>query len=222
MKVLLFGASGLIGGFLLEELLQSKDISEIKSFGRKEVSVKHPKLKQYVIDFENLENFQHLFEGDLLFICLGSTIAKAGSKDQFRKIDFHYPHQISKLASRKGIKKVVAVSSLGANAKSGNFYLKTKGEMEQALFESKIPKVVIVRPSLLLGPRGEFRFGEKIAEFLAGILGWMMVGKLKKYKAISAHVVAKSMLYLALNEQENSIFDSDILQKIVNENQIKI
>jgi uncharacterized protein YbjT (DUF2867 family) len=219
MKVLLFGASGLVGGFLLEELLKSKAISEVKSFGRKNVAVKNPKLKQHIIDFEKLENFQHLFEAELLFICLGSTIAKAGSKDQFRRIDFHYPFQISRLASSNGVKKVVAVSSLGANAKSSNFYLKTKGEMEQALFDSKIPKVVIVRPSLLLGPRKEFRFGEKIGEFLARILGWMMVGKLKNYKAISAHVVARSMLYLALNDQESAIFDSYKLEKIVKENQ---
>jgi uncharacterized protein YbjT (DUF2867 family) len=220
MKVIIFGASGLVGGFLIEELVNSKEITEIKSFGRKEIALIDSKLIQYKIDFENIEAFQDLLEADLLFICLGSTIAKAGSKKHFRKIDYQYPAEISKLASVKGVKKVIAVSSIGANLKSGNFYLKTKGEMEQSLFDSGIPIVIIVRPSLLLGPRKEFRFGEKVGGFLAGVLNGLMIGRLKKYKAIEAQKVAKSMLYLALNEEDSSIKNSDVLEEIVIKNDL--
>lgn len=214
MKALIFGASGLVGGFLLQELLEADTYLEVVSLGRSVLPIEHKKLKQVAIDFEQLEKYQSYFKTDAVFCCLGTTIGKAGSKEAFSKVDYFYPLNIFRLAEEQGVIRLIVVSSIGANAHSSNFYLRTKGQMEEELLQSSIPLKAIVRPSMLLGPRKEFRFGETIGKAFMKIFNFMMVGRLAKYSAIKAEEVAIAMMVLSYSTEETRIVLSEELKEI--------
>jgi uncharacterized protein YbjT (DUF2867 family) len=125
---------------------------------------------------------------------LGTTIKKAGSQTAFRKIDYQIVVDFASLAAKNGVKRFSVVSSLGSKLDSSNFYLRTKGEMEKAIASLSFESIYIFRPSLLLGERQETRTGEKIAEFLFKIIGFVFVGKLKRYKPVQGATVAKAMI----------------------------
>jgi uncharacterized protein YbjT (DUF2867 family) len=215
-KALIAGASGLIGSFLLKELLYDNNYSEVEIFSRGKSELLFLKLKERIVDFNSIDSLP-VTPVDHVFCCLGTTIKKAGSKEAFRKVDFEYVLSLAKYAERAGASKFFVISSLGANHKSSNFYLKTKGEMEEALKNSSIPAIYILQPSLLLGKRNEFRFGEMIAQKIMPLIGFLFVGGLKKYRGIKAKVVAKAMQHLA-KEDKTGIFtlDSAMIQKTGN------
>ena len=109
------------------------------------------------------------------------------------------------------------ISSLGADAKSGNFYLKTKGEIQDVLKDCNFESVSVLQPSLLLGDRKEFRLGEKIGSFFMKTLSFLLLGNLKKYKAIQSEAVAKAMLVIAQQNYSGfKIYESDMIQEIAN------
>ncbi len=205
---LIFGASGHTGRQLLDLLLAHHQIDKVVSFGRKAFLIGHPKLVQINTDFETLDQHMAKIKGDILFCCLGTTIKKAGSKEAFRKVDFEYPEALVRISEINGIQSFVVISSIGANAGSGNFYLRTKGEMEKALVSSAIPNKIIVRPSLIMGKRNEKRLGEGMAIAVMKAIGWLFVGPLKKYRGISPEAIAKAMLYLGLNATGNQTIES--------------
>ena len=149
-----------------------------------------------------------------MFCCLGTTIAAAGSKEAFRKIDFDLPVKIAEEASKNNIFSFLIISSLGADTKSSNFYYKTKGEMEKTIQKFSFRKISILRPSMLLGGRKEFRLGEIIGKELMRALSFVFVGSLKKYKAIHAQNVAKAMVEIANNDFGKTIFESDEIRNI--------
>jgi uncharacterized protein YbjT (DUF2867 family) len=212
---LIIGSTGLTGSQLLQLLLESDSYSKVITFVKRETGIQHPKLKQYIIDFDNIESYQNLIQGDDFFCTLGTTINKAGSKEVFRKVDFEYPQQFAKIAIENKIQKFLIISSLGADTDSSNFYLKTKGEIENFLRTSKVKSATIFRPSLLLGKRNEFRFGEKAAAFFMKIFSFLLIRKLKKYKPIESKTVAKALFVIA--QQKNTkftIYESDLIQKI--------
>jgi hypothetical protein len=162
---------------------------------RKPLNISHSKLIQEVIDFDNPDASKIM--GDDLFCAMGTTLAKAGSKDAQYKIDCTYPYEIGKIAKANGVKQYLLVSSLGADADSSNFYLRTKGDLEQKIKSLGFENFVSFRPSFLLGDRQEFRLGEKIAVVFVKLLNPLMIGGLKKYRGIEASKVAKSMQILA-------------------------
>jgi uncharacterized protein YbjT (DUF2867 family) len=140
---------------------------------------------------------------------MGTTIKVAGSQDAFMKVDYTYVLNFAQLAKRNGIDKFIVVSSLGADKNSANFYLKVKGDVENDLTRLKFKNLIIVRPSMLLGDRKEFRLGELIGKKIMKGLAFLFVGKLKKYKAIEASTVAKAMLMLSKNELSDvAIFEN--------------
>jgi uncharacterized protein YbjT (DUF2867 family) len=166
---LVFGATGLVGGNLVQELIKDPEYHQVKVFGRGEYSVPDPKVEYHRIDFDKPDEYSAWLTGDDLFICLGTTIKKAGSVAAMERIDRDYPVTIARLAFANGTGHIAVVSSMGANKKSRNYYLRIKGEMEEGICNTGFSKTVIVRPSLLMGKRKEFRFGEMIAKGMVSI-----------------------------------------------------
>jgi uncharacterized protein YbjT (DUF2867 family) len=185
------GASGLIGSSLVKMLLESPQYHEVHILTRKKIDLVHKKLIQHVIDFDRLAEQYFDFKADDAFCALGTTIAKAGSKIAFLKVDHDYVISFAKMAKSIGTNGFYVVSSMGANQSSSIFYSKVKGQIEEDLKLIGFPRLGIFRPSLLLGPRLEKRAGEKFA-------GWMMTtfdfAIPSKYKAIHVDKVAKKMV----------------------------
>ena len=155
------------------------------------------KLNPIVIDFEQLQDYQGYFTVDHVYCCLGTTIKSAGSQSAFRRVDFEYVHVAAQLARAQRASGFVWVSSIGADAKSSNFYLRVKGELENAIMTMpQLNHAAAVRPSLLVGEREESRFGEQLGIALGSVIAPLMIGGLRKYRPIQAADVAQQMIGL--------------------------
>jgi uncharacterized protein YbjT (DUF2867 family) len=210
---LLAGATGLVGSELLEQIINEPAYNKIHILVRKAIEIDSDKVIQHIIDFEKLETFEIKEPINHVFCTLGTTIKKAKTKENFRKVDYDYVLSLAKKAKEWNAEKFLMVSSLGANAKSGIFYNRVKGEIEKALSELKLNQLFIFRPSLLMGNRKENRGGEKSAIAVYKIINPLFIGKLKKYKGIQASQVAKRMFETALNNKDHfKIFESDEIQ----------
>lgn len=208
---LLIGATGLIGNQLLTKLLHSPFYSKIVVLTRRSLEVRNTKLKEIIFDFDRPDASQVV--ADDVFCCLGTTIKKAGSREAFRKVDFEYPLKIAKLAKLNGSEKYLIVTAMGSDPDSGIFYNRVKGEIETELKALNYNTLHILRPSLLLGDRKESRAGEKIGEVLIGIFKPLMIGPLKKYRAIDSEKVVNAMLALARKSEKGTfVHNSDELQ----------
>lgn len=203
---LIVGATGLIGNQLLVKLLHSPYYTRVVTLTRRSSGIVNTKLTELIFDFDNPDTSK--VKANDVFCCLGTTIKKAGSKDAFRKVDLEYPLTIAELARHNGAEKFLVVTAMGADFKSGIFYNKVKGELEQGLMVLKYPTLHILQPSLLLGNREETRFGEKAGEVLAAILKPVMFGPMKKYRAINSEKVASAMLAFA-KKDDRGIFVHD-------------
>ena len=207
---LLLGATGLVGGHCLDLLLTDPAYSKVVAPGRRLLSIEHQKLEQHVIDFERLQDFASVLSAQDVFCCLGTTIKKAGSKENFRRVDFTYQYEVARLASDSGAEQLLLISALGADARSRIFYNRVKGELEDAVSKLSFDGVNIFRPSLLLGERAEFRLGERVAELPMRYVSFLMVGPLKKYRPVEARAVAAAMLKVAKEHPAGvNIFESD-------------
>ena len=213
---LVFGATGLIGNLLVEELVDSDMYHEIKTFVRQSTGVAEQKVTEFVTDFEKIESLSGQIKGDDLFICLGTTIKKAGSITNMEKIDRDLPLKIASLAKENGVKRIAAVSSIGASLSSQNYYLRIKGEMEKGILEMEFENKAIVRPSILLGERKEKRTGEAVGKVFMKAVKPVLTGKLKKYRAIHGKDVARAMMAILQKEHTKEIYESDELQKLAN------
>jgi uncharacterized protein YbjT (DUF2867 family) len=213
---ILLGATGLVGGHCLDLLLEDNAYARVVSLGRRKKGREHSKLEEHVLDFERLEDSRQFFRGDELFCCLGTTIKKAGSQDSFREVDFTYVREAARVASANGTAQFLLVSALGASASSSIFYNRTKGEAEEAVAGFPFSAVQIFRPSLLLGERGEFRLGERVAEKAMKLFSFLLAGPLRKYRAIQARAVAEAMIKVAHERPSGvNIFESDRIAEIV-------
>ncbi|MDF2958450.1 MAG: NAD-dependent epimerase [Paenibacillus sp.] len=209
------GATGLIGGELVRILLEDPFYDTIVALVRKETSLVHNKLVQAVTDYEKLEAGVTDMAGAHVYCCLGTTIKKAGSKEQFRKVDYEYPMRLGKLALHGGAVEFLIVTAMGANSKSNLFYNQVKGETEDGLKQLGLPSLHIFRPSLLLGDRQEFRLGERIGSAVSGIISPLMAGGLRKYKPIQAITVAKAMLNAAKQDNKGiRVYESDQIEEL--------
>ncbi len=214
-RALLLGATGLVGRFTLQYLLESPHYQEIIALTRRKLEINNPKLSVKVIDFNNLDRNSEYFAVDDVFCCLGTTIKTAGSKAAFRLVDHTYPVEIARLCKEKGAGTFSVISAVGANADSKIFYNRIKGEMEQALRQLSFDGLLIYRPSLLVGKRKEVRFGEKVAIIIATIFSPFFLRSLRKYQPIHAESVAAAMVSNATNNPVAvSIYESDQIKKI--------
>jgi uncharacterized protein YbjT (DUF2867 family) len=215
---LVLGASGLVGNELVKILIQQNQYEMIHLLVRKPIESNDSSCKVHFIDFDQLYNYPELFKVSDVFCCLGTTIKKAKSKEAFRKVDYEYPIEAAKLASKSGVEKFLIITAMGANAKSMIFYNQVKGQVEEALAKLTIPSVHIFRPSLLLGERKEFRFGEKIGGKVSTFLNVLMVGPLRPYKAIEAKNVAAAMTAAAYTGKSGvNIYPSHVIERMARE-----
>ncbi len=163
MKVVLAGATGLVGGEVQELLLKDSSFSKITVYSRKPLEQSHPRLKVILGNLDELKSHQDELQGDVFISCLGTTIKKAGSKESFRKVDFDGVVELGQTAKANGAKKFILVSAQGANSDSLFFYPRVKGEVEKALEDLGLPALTIFRPALLVGERDDKRMAEEIA-----------------------------------------------------------
>jgi len=212
-KALLVGATGLIGGYCLQALLDDSNYSEVVALVRKPLLKTHRKLKVITSTFDNLQNDLSNIQAHDVYCCLGTTIKKAGSQEAFKKIDFSLVVTVAELMRKQGAEQFLVISSMGANKDSKVFYNRVKGEMESTLQELDYPCLRIIRPSLLLGPREEFRLGEKIGVLLAPVLKPLMLGPLTKYRPVQAESVARFMVKVAHEGSVSGVYvyESDMI-----------
>ena len=196
MKAILIGATGLIGSLLLEKLLRDPVFTHIRLISRNPCGIKNEKLDEVLIDFEEETQFKEaVTAADVLFCCIGTTQKKVkGDKTAYRKIDFDIPVKAAIWCAEKNVGKYLLVSSVGADAAGKNFYLQLKGETETAVLQQPIGMVYIMRPSILLGKRNEFRVLESAGKGVMQFFSVLLVGSLSKYRAIQATDVAGAML----------------------------
>jgi len=186
------GASGLIGSALLRAMESDKNFAVLTALNRRPLSLSATRVNEAIVDFSNL-GVADLPAPDLVFCALGTTIRKAGSQSAFRLVDHDYVLNLAKAAQAAGVQHFMVISALGADADSRIFYNRVKGEMEAALAELSLPRLTILRPSLLLGDRAEFRLGERIAALLSGLIP-------ARHKPVHADAVVKVMIHLALEQ----------------------
>jgi len=212
-KAMVIGATGLVGELLVRHLLAHPAYSLVRILVRRALELQHPKLEQHIVDWEQLENQGELFDGiDDLYCCLGTTIKKAGSQENFRQVDYHYPVRAATLAKQHGVPQMMVISSMGASAGSRVFYSRTKGEMEDALSDIGFQSLHIFRPSLILGDRNEKRFGEQMAAHAMKLLDRWMKGRADKYRAVHAATIAQAMTNIALVQAKgNHVYSNEVI-----------
>ena len=190
----LAGATGLVGGHVLANLLADARHARVVVLGRRPIPREHPSLVQHQVDFHRLDAVDES-PADL-YCCLGSTIRKAGSKQAFREIDFQYPLNFAKWGLARGARRLMLVSSVDAGNQS-SFYLRTKGELESALEGLGFDALHIFQPSFLVGDRSESRLGERIGIAIGSALAPALIGRLRKYRPMPAERLARGMVSAA-------------------------
>ena len=213
---LLFCSSGLIGGQLLNNLIQNNDYNKIKIFVRSEPEIKDSKIEIIKTDFNNLKNHVEDIKGDDCFFCIGTTKQNSPDKNEYKRVERDIPVEIAEIAKANSVNSFVYVSSGFADSKNSGAYLRYKGEVEEELKKLNFTKLGIVRPSFLLGDRKEKRFGEKIGIFLFKLLSPLFLGPLKKMKPIHSEKVAKAMIKVSNGDFKQHIFESNEIAEISN------
>ena len=210
---IVLGGTGLTGNLLINRLLTDDSYACIKLFSRKASGIKSKKIEEFVGDLFQLEHFKDDFTADEVFCCIGTTSAKTRDRVVYKAIDFGIPSTAARLARENKIPTFLVISSMGANTRSSIFYSRTKGEMEQAVLGEKIPYTYILRPSLIMGNRAERRIGESVGAAVLKFTNVVLVGRLKKYRAIEADCIAAAMIHLAISKPPSGIVMSDKLQQ---------
>jgi uncharacterized protein YbjT (DUF2867 family) len=198
-KAILIGATGLIGRALIRQLTADTDYSEVLLIARKKIENLPAKFQLIQVNFDEIEKCKSEITGDVLFSTLGTTLKTAGSKEAQYKIDFDYQFNVAKIASDNGVKNLVLLSSAGASSKSSIFYSRMKGKLDEAVQKLKFDHVSIIRPSMLVGKREEFRLSEKIFTPLAYIVN--IIPFARKYRPIKDSIVAQAMINAVKSNQ---------------------
>jgi len=192
-EAVLIGATGLVGGMLLDHLLADPGIDAVTVLARRPIGTDHPKLRVIELDFRQMAKESGLFAATEAFCTLGTTRAKAGSAGAFEEVDRHFVREFAKVAQAEGATRFLLVSSVGADAQAANLYLRVKGTVEAEIDALGFAGFDIFRPSLLLGPRLERRPAEAMAQLAAPFLNLGLIGPLQRYRAIPAERVARAM-----------------------------
>lgn len=198
MKVLLIGATGATGTFVLSNLLNDEQVNEVVVFVRKSTGIKNAKLTEIITTFDQLADYQSYMHAQVAISCLGSTLKQAGSKQAQWVIDYEYQLQFAQLATQNQVPHFILLSSLGASAKSKVFYSKMKGALEDAVIKLPFTRLDILQPSLLIRPKSD-RLGEKVSEKL---LQFLNVFKLmKSYQPIKVENLGLLIKQLVFEKQ---------------------
>ena len=199
-RVLLAGATGLVGGHCLHKLLRGGTFDEVHALARRPIDIGESRLHLLITAFDDLDQRRPVVAHAGL-CALGTTIAKAGSQTAFRRVDHDAVVAYARWARRGGVATFVLVSSVGAAKDARSFYLRVKGQTEEEVAQVGFPRLVILRPGLLLGARQERRLGEEIAQVVLPRFSPVLIGPLRRYRAISAERVAGAMVTAALSTQ---------------------
>ena len=208
----IFGSSGLVGHHILNLLLQDDYYSKIKIFLRSPISFNHKKLEVVINDFNNIASLEKDIFGDHCFFCIGTTKKQTPNSNEYRRIEYDLPIEIGAIAKKNNINTFLYISSLGSNPNTKNVYLSNKGQTEEKLKNLNFDKLAIIKPSMMLGERGKFRFGEFLGQKIFITLSVLFIGPLKKFKAINSKQVAKAMTIIAKGGNSRMTYESDILQ----------
>ena len=212
---LLFGSTGLVGGHVLNYLIQNSNYSKIKLFVRSFTGINNPKIEIIKTDFNNLNKHAEDIKGDECFCCIGTTKKKSPNKNEYQKIELDIPKKIAQIAKSNSVKSFFFVSSGYANPKSSGEYLKFKGLVEEEIKNLNFDKIGIMRPSFLLGERQEERFGEKFGIIIFKLLTPILIGPFRKMRPIQSEIVARAMIKLANENIDQSVFESNEISNLV-------
>ena len=206
MRVLLVGATGLIGGHCLKALLSDDQIGVVTVFSRRALACSSPKVRVHIVDFDHLSDHAKAIDADAVLCCLGTTHRAAGSPEAFAKVDHIYVAELARLAAARGVPRFLLVSTVGADPRSPVFYSRVKGRAEADVSELPFQAVHILRPSLLLGERQESRPLEDWSQRLAPLWSWFTWGPFRHYRPVAAETVAARMVELAKSTQDGVHF----------------
>ena len=211
---LLFGASGLVGSHLLNQLIKDTNYSKIKLFVRSVTEIIDPKVEIIKTDFNNLQNHKEDVKGDDCFFCIGTTKQNSSDKDEYRRVELDIPKEIAKITKLNLVNSFIFVSAIYANPNSSGDYVRFKGLVEEELKRLNFPKLALMRPSFLMGDRKEKRVGEKIGIFVFKLLSPLLLGPIKKMRPIHSETVAKAMIKAANENLEKNIFESNEIAEL--------
>lgn len=205
-SILVLGATGLVGRTAVDLLLDDSRFERVVTLTRRPLGrPPHPHLEQKVSAMTDLEDDRPAFRCDAILSALGTTIAKAGSQEAFRAVDFDLPLRAARMGLAEGARHFLLVSSIGADAASRMFYTRVKGELEDALLRMGWPSVTIVRPSVLLGHRDELRIGERLGQPLSLLLPG-------RWRGVRGEEVARVLVEAAALEEGTMILESDAIR----------
>ena len=192
-KSLVVGSTGLVGKEVINELA-SKGIP-VRALSRIDQNSSNPCVENIKVNFDRLDEYkEHFKEVNDVYICLGTTISKAGSQDAFEKVDIEYCLETAKQALNAGVKNLSLITSIGADSSSSNFYLKTKGIIEDKISQLDFQSISIHRPGLLIGARKEMRLAELIGKKIHPAVNLLLLGNLSKFRSIRVEILAKAMI----------------------------
>lgn len=190
---IVIGATGLVGSHLVHLLLEDDEYKKVNVFVRRPTNIEHPKLREYVVDFDDRDTWRDKVKGDVLFSALGTTLKQAGSKEAQYKVDYTYQYDMAVTAASNGVRDYVLVSAQNADPNSSFFYARIKGELEASTSKLPFRNLIFIRPSLLYGKREHYRKRESLALCIINMFN--KLGMLKNMKPIHGKDVAQAMLY---------------------------
>lgn len=192
MRVLLAGASGLVGGSVLQQALNAQKINGLVTVVRRPSRIADPKLTEWLPADDDLLSGLRSEPMDAVICCLGTTIRQVGGdKAKFIHVDKDLVLGLARWANVQGVRSFAVVSAIGADPTSRVFYNRVKGEMEQELKAIGFPELHIFHPSILTGPRKEKRTGERIGIAVISAVAPLLPDH---YKPMPHDVIAKALL----------------------------
>lgn len=221
-SVVILGATGLVGSALVQELIQDPLVLEIRLLSRRPIAFKHPKVQIFETDLFNPDLLA--FDGvTALYCCIGSTRKKTPDQKHYRAIDYDMTLAAAQAAKNAGATEVHLISAIGAHTQSKIFYSRLKGEIERDLLKINFEHSLIYQPSLLIGPRSEKRFGEKIGQIFSPFFDLFLFGSLQKYHSITAKKLAVAVHQHSFENQKGIrlLVYPDFIEKITNSNKTK-
>ncbi len=205
-KALVLGASGFVGRYLTDLLLAAPDYEKVTIVVRRDIGLEHPKLKTLIAGFESLPQIKEAIEADEIFITLGTTTKKTPDRKAYYQVDHDYPVLATRIAKERGARSVFLLTAVGADAGSGTFYLRTKGETERDVIAVGMDHTHIFHPSMILGERTEFRLLEKIFLKIWPLADTLLkLSGLSKFRGIHGKDIAKAMVNAASQKQNGKV-----------------
>jgi uncharacterized protein YbjT (DUF2867 family) len=212
---LVAGASGLVGGHVLQLVLEDPAYRRVTVLARRELPLAHKKLEQRVVGFDHLAQIADFPRVHDVFCCLGTTMKLAGSEDAFRKVDCTYVVELARVAVRHRASQFLLVTALGADPRSRIFYNRVKGDAEEAVRRLQFEGIQIFRPSLLVGARARSRPAERVAALLSPLVAWAFVGPLARFRPIKAEAVARAIVRVAREAPRGAhVYESDQIRRL--------